>query len=109
LVLCFAIFTGQDIEKIAWSFTLAATFFVLPFQHLVLKMLDIGWSRFWKSIARSVIGCLLMGVSLILLHLFTGEMENGTALLLKFIVALVVYTGVVKNELLGLAGSIKEG
>ncbi|MBL0082060.1 MAG: lipopolysaccharide biosynthesis protein [Saprospiraceae bacterium] len=104
LVLCFAIFTGQDIEWVALSFTLAATFFVLPFQHLVLKMLNIGWSRFWKSIERVVLGCILIGVSLILLHLFTGAMDTGTALLLKIIIALLVYAVVVKNDLLALAG-----
>lgn len=107
LVLCFVIFTGQDIEWIALSFTLAATFFVLPFQHLVLKMLDIGCSRFWKSIKRAVLGCILIGISLILLHLFTGAMDRGTALLLKIIVALLVYAVVVKNDLLALAGDIK--
>jgi teichuronic acid exporter len=102
MVLCWAIFTGKDIVYIAFTFSVAAALFVIPFQRLVFRMLCISGLRFWKSIESAVLGSALMVGTLILVPFIFSPTDPFSVIMTKGLLSFIVYGGVVKNDLISL-------
>lgn len=99
LVLLWAVFTAQDIQTIALSFSLAAFVFVVPFQHIVLNLLSIAWIQLWEELKRPVLASVIMVIALVVTRSILGPATSIFALTAKVGAAWFVYGWVVRKDL----------
>ena len=87
-MLAWAIYQKCSIEIIALYFSASAFAFVLPFQWMIVRLLNIDSSALLKPLTRILLACLVMAASVMILRYFTENWHVGIRLVINTAMAL---------------------